>query len=98
MKLLLLLSLLAVTTFAQAKSCSTYEALVFGGVVQTIKEGDKCYIEIDVDQISEHALCPLARVDIELSRIEDVDCSYNLGDEVKAVIIQSDKAYLSIDK
>jgi hypothetical protein len=98
MKLLLLLSLMAASTLTQAKSCKSYEALVFGGVVQTIKEGQKCFIEIDVDQISEHALCPLARVDIELSRVEDTSCEYNLGDEVKAVIVQSDKGVLSIDQ
>ncbi|MFT6632122.1 MAG: hypothetical protein ACJAS4_002084 [Bacteriovoracaceae bacterium] len=98
MKFLVLLSALLSSLTVQA-SCKTYEALVFGDVVQVTKIEETCVIEIDVDQISEHRLCPLARVDIELSKIEDPTCEYKLGDGIDGYIIQTPgNKYLLLDK
>jgi hypothetical protein len=98
MKLLLILGTLITSLDSQA-GCKTYEALIFGGVAQATKIGDVCLLEVNVDEISEHRLCPLARVDIELSKIEDKACKYKLGDSIDGYIIQTpgDK-YLLLDK
>lgn len=98
MKFLVLLSALFSASAVHA-GCKTYEALVFGDVVQATKIGETCVLEIDVDQISEHRLCPLARVDIELSKIEDPTCEYKLGDGIDGYIIQTPgNKYLLLDK
>lgn len=95
-----LMALLILLTSLQAfGNCKTYEALVFGDVVQTIKLDETCLIELDIDQISEHRLCPLARVDIELSRIIDKKCTHTLGQAFDGVIIQTPgKKYLEFDR
>jgi hypothetical protein len=98
MKTLLLLLTLSASAMAEIPNCKSYEALVFGGVVQTIKDGQDCFIEIDVETISENPSCPLARVDIELSRIKDDKCEFSLGDEIKHYITQSNKPYLTLSK
>lgn len=99
MKLLVLLSLFSSSVFAEQSTCKTYEAQVFGGVVQTLKVGQICLLEVDIVQISENRNCPLARVDIELSKVEDVQCEYKLGDEFSGYIIHTPGSkYLVLDK
>ena len=95
MKQFLLMIFILFSGHSFAKKCTEYKSLVFGGVVQTSKIGERCFVEVDVDEIAENPQCPLARVDIELSVVEDSTCQLKLGDGVDGIIVQStSKKYL----
>ena len=98
MKFLVLLSALVSSLGVQA-GCKSYEALIFGEVTHASKSGQTCIIEVSINQIQEHKLCPLASNDIVLSKIEDENCEYILGDSIDGYIIKiPGKNNLLLDK
>jgi len=87
MKTILMSALMAFSLTSNASHCSTYEAQVKGTITNVIKSKSVCTYKVEVEQMNEHALCPLLVDEIESSIIVGA-CSFSIGDSFYRIIVK----------
>ena len=80
-------AIMAFSVSSYASHCPTYEAQVKGTITNVIKSKSVCTYKVEVEEMNEHALCPLSDFEIESSIVVGA-CSFNVGDSFYRIIVR----------
>lgn len=102
MKSFLAMGLLVLSFTSNAFACDVHEAQVMGRIDSVKKIQDVCFYKVSIDSISEHALCPLTKYEIEKSHVQyeagyHDECLYRFKGEFSGILVKDRNGVITFD-